>query len=241
MDTYADPSLLVQFRGMPVAFRLQRRDISSPALQSDSSHSASVSNYEPQQKTDAALIAAMARRDQAAAAQLYDRYSAMLFALALRITMRNSDAEEVVLDSFMQAWNSASTYDSARASVAGWLTTIARTRALDAVRARVRRDRVSERAATESNDDAPIAMSSSESSPIDLVEDQERGQVVGKALLQLPEKQRRVIELAFYEGLTHSEIAASLMEPLGTVKTRIRLAMLRLREVLGNSAREMRS
>ncbi|MBL0938030.1 MAG: sigma-70 family RNA polymerase sigma factor [Gemmatimonadaceae bacterium] len=184
---------------------------------------------------DAALLEAMRRGEQDAAAALYDLYSPMLLALALRICGQQPDAEEVVLDTFMQAWRDADRYDANRATVAGWLTTIARSRALDLVRARVRRQHASDAVQQRLVDESLTSVVQPADSAL---EHAEAGAAVRQAVSQLSEKQRCAIEMAFYEGLTHAEIAARLMEPLGTIKTRIRLGMTRLRDTLGPFALE---
>jgi RNA polymerase sigma-70 factor (ECF subfamily) len=193
-------------------------------------------NAPPVQEDDVALIAAMARGDERAAARVYDRHSAVVYGLALRIVHEVADAEEVVIEVFAQAWREAARFDSSRGSALGWLTTITRTRALDVVRSRQRRDRATNAASTML--DAPAAMSEGFRSPDTFVEDADRATAVAEALRELPEAQRSAIELAFYEGLTHPEVAERLKEPLGTVKTRIRLGMLKLRDILATLGSE---
>lgn len=185
---------------------------------------------------DVSLVQAMARGEERAAAALYDRHGAVMYGLALRMVGEPADAEDVVLDAFAQAWREASRFDGTRGSVLGWLTTIVRTRALDAIRARGRRTKMVESAAVRL--DEPAAMSAGAPAPDRAVEDAERAVAVSSALQSLPEPQRRAIELAFFEGLTHQEVAERLREPLGTVKTRIRLGMLKLRDMLGGLAPE---
>ena len=185
---------------------------------------------------DFELVVAMARGEERAASDLYDRHGAVMYGLALRMVSEPADAEEVVLDAFAQAWRDAVRFDTSRGSVLGWLTTIVRTRALDAIRARGRRAKLVDTASVRL--DEPAAMSQGAPAPDRAVEDSERNVAVGSALSALPEPQRRAIELAFFEGLTHQEVAERLREPLGTVKTRIRLGMLKLREMLGGLAPE---
>ena len=180
---------------------------------------------------DAALVAAMARQDERAAAQLYDQYSAAMFGLAVRIVGEGADAEDVVLDAFTQAWNSAERFDADRGTVLGWLTTITRTRALDSVRSRSRRSKAVE-AASRAMGDEPVAVAAAPASAAETLELGERAAAVNSAMEVLSGHQRDAIELAFFEGLSHSEIAERLGEPLGTIKTRIRLGMQRLRDVL---------
>jgi RNA polymerase sigma-70 factor (ECF subfamily) len=159
-----------------------------------------------------------------------------MYGLALRMVGESADAEEVVLEAFAQAWRDAVRYDTSRGSVVGWLTTIARTRALDLIRARGRRSKMTDTAANQL--DAPAAMGEGFRSADALVDDAERATAVASALNGLPDAQRRAIELAFFEGLTHPEVAERLREPLGTVKTRIRLGMQKLRDLLAGLAPE---
>lgn len=170
--------------------------------------------------------------DERAAAALFDRFGGMLYAVALRIVREGTDAEEVVAETFVQAWRSARTFDGARGSLATWLVMICRSRALDHVRARTRRERATEAAGRDGGDDAPPAMSIAPRSPAADAEQREREVLVASALAALPDVQRRAIELAFWDGLSHSEIADRLQEPLGTVKTRVRLGMQKLRDAL---------
>lgn len=185
---------------------------------------------------DGALVAAMARADERAAGVLYDRHGGIMYGLALRMVADPADAEEVVLDAFAQAWKEADRYDTSRGSVLGWLTTIVRTRALDTIRSRGRRTKLVDRASQQLSE--PAAMGEPVPPTDQAVEQQEIAQAVGAALQELPDVQRRAIELAFYEGLTHQEVAERLREPLGTIKTRIRSGMLKLRDMLDALAPE---
>jgi len=173
----------------------------------------------------------MAMGDDKALSALYDRYGARLYALAFTIVRDGADAEDVVLEAFLQAWRSAGRYDSARGSVVSWLTVIVRTRALDLVRSRIRRDRATTTAARDVGGGF-VAMGHAGEPPGESAERTERRQHVAAALRELPDSQQKVIELAFYEGRSQSEIAAMLKEPLGTVKTRARAGMRKLRESL---------
>lgn len=162
-------------------------------------------------------------------AELYDRHARPIYSLALRILGEPAEAEDVVQDVFSQAWRQASAYSASRGAVAAWLLTLTRSRAIDRLRARrarpmgVRDERVADTLA----DAGP---------PADLqVLSSEQVVRVRAALDELPLLQRAAVELAYFEGLTHAEIAARLEQPLGTVKTRIRLAMLRLRDVLAGT------
>lgn len=175
---------------------------------------------------DSELVSRMARGEDTALGDLYDRYGKTVYALALAIVREPADAEEVVVDAFGQAWRQAASYEAGRGSVGAWLATIARSRALDTVRARGRRAKAHERAALE-----PIATAGPD--PSRGVERSEARRLVSQALAALPGPQRTAIELAYFEGLSQSEIAERLAEPLGTVKTRIRAGMEKLRGLLG--------
>jgi RNA polymerase sigma-70 factor (ECF subfamily) len=180
---------------------------------------------------DPELVSRAASGDERAIAALYDRYGGVLYAVAYRITGQRADAEEVVLEAFAQVWRDAPRFDPARGSAAGWLTMIARSRALDLVRARGRRDRITASAAAEQPDASP-AMGDWRSDPAGTVDHAERRVHVREALANLSPPQRQAIELAYFEGLSQSEIAERLQEPLGTIKTRVRLGMQKLRETL---------
>jgi RNA polymerase sigma-70 factor (ECF subfamily) len=181
--------------------------------------------------SDGELIVGVAAGDERAMAALYDRYGAVLYAVAYRIVGQRADAEEVVVEAFAQAWRDAPRFEAARGSVAGWLTMIGRSRALDLVRARARRERITATAAAD-RPDAPLAMGAWRDDPAGAVDHAERRVRVREALDTLSPPQRQAIELAYFEGLSQSEIAERLQEPLGTIKTRVRLGMQKLRECL---------
>lgn len=184
-------------------------------------------------KTFDSLVDSMASGDERAAATLFDEFSPVLFALAFRIVGERADAEEVVLDAFTQAWKNAAFYRSDRSSVLSWLSMITRTRALDFVRARTRRARTLSNASRQMADE-PVAFGTGARAASDRLEDEERADAVGAALHSLAAPQRLAIELSFFSGLTHLEIAERLGEPLGTVKTRIRLGVQHMRNRLGD-------
>lgn len=184
-------------------------------------------------KTSDATLGAAIRRlaagDQVAAAELYDATSSMVFGLALRILGDRAAAEDIVIEVYAQAWKLAPSFDAGRGSPAGWLLTLTRSRALDALRSR-RRD-----AATETLD--TVAERACERpGPEEASLAAERHRVVSRALGHLAADQREALQLAYFNGLSHSQIAQQLGQPLGTVKTRIRQGMIQLRELLGHVA-----
>jgi RNA polymerase sigma-70 factor (ECF subfamily) len=172
----------------------------------------------------------MATGDDRALAELYDRHGRLAYSLAFSILGDGAEAEEAVADAFLQVWNSAATFDPQRSSAAGWLTMIVRTRALDRLRSRRRRGALVERVALLEGVD--VARPASSEDPALSAEQRDVREKVAAALAILPPPQRKVIELAFFGGLSHSEIAQELGEPLGTVKTRIRSGMEKLRAAL---------
>ncbi len=172
------------------------------------------------------LIAMTAQGDQAALATLYDRTSPQVFGLIHKILNNREAAEEVTLDVYTQVWRQAHTYDHTRGAPGAWLMTLARTRAIDRFRAGA-----VELARVESLD-AVEWFASTDDTPEQDVEGQERRRYVQQALAMLTPEQRQAIALAYFYGLSQSEIAAKLQLPLGTVKTRVRLGMIKLREAL---------
>lgn len=182
---------------------------------------------------DLAIVRRMVAGDPDALAELYDRFAPLVLAVARRILGGAGEAEEVLQEAFLQAWNQAERYDPGRSSVSTWLLLIARTRALDRLRSRGARERMAQAAAAE----PPAADTSSGGD--DSVLHRERRRRVRQALAELPEEQRRVLELAFYEGLSQSEIATRTGTPLGTVKTRALLGMKKLRQALRSEVREL--
>jgi len=171
------------------------------------------------------LVRRMAAGEHAAMAELYDQTNKMVYGLALRILADPAAAEDVMVEVYAQIWRQSATYDASRGSPSAWLLTVARSRALDARRARSR-DRATEsiEAAGELSSDSP--------GPEALSVAAERHRFVQGALAHLNSELRELIELAYFAGMSHSEIAVAQGQPLGTVKTRIRSAMMQLRERL---------
>jgi len=181
---------------------------------------------------DLALLRRIAAREQEALGELYDRYGALLLGLATRVLGRPGEAEEVVQETFIQVWNKARSYDPTRSSVSTWLILLGRSRAID----RLRRRKAAERAGEALRAESPTHASSSGPAGVLFRERRER---VRDELARLPAEQREVLELAFYEGLTQSEIAERTGIALGTVKTRTLLAMKKLRAALRSDVREL--
>ncbi len=179
---------------------------------------------------DSALVSRMAAGDERALGALYDRWEGAVRATALRIVPDGSEADDVVETVFWQAWRQAGRYDGGRGGVGSWLLTIARSRSLDARRAI---DRRREDHDLETGDDAGAeAFTASDVDPLAAAELAERATAVRIAVAALPPDQREALELGYFSGLSHSEIAERTGEPLGTIKTRLRLAIGKLRTAL---------
>ena len=171
------------------------------------------------------LIKGVMDQDQHAMARLYDATSRLVYGLVLRIVGDPSAAEEVLVDVYMQAWRQASRYSEDRGSPMAWLTTIARSRALDRLRSGSQDKQRSQPLELVGHQTASIGADHAAMAS-------ELQKIVHRALDSLSPEQREVIELAYYRGLSHREIATELGQPLGTVKTRTRLGMIKLREML---------
>lgn len=171
--------------------------------------------------SDLATVTAVKARDQGAMAQLYDRYSSIVYAVALRVLGDTGAAEDVLQEVFLQLWRNPGAFDSARGSLGAWLAVIARNRAIDALRKRKPETDL---------EDVIVSVAP------DLATDADRTRVAAKirgVLSSMPSPQRSALEMAYFEGLTHSEIASKTGEPLGTIKTRIRAGLLALRKAFG--------
>lgn len=178
---------------------------------------------------DRRLVARVAGGDRDAFAALFDRHSPLVLGVLMRMLRDRAEAEEILQEAFLQAWQDAADYRPERSSPRGWLLMLARSRAIDRVRSgRARRLR-EERSALE---DGVLSAGAEPPAGPARVEAAERRRTVGSALAELPAEQRRCIELAYFEGLSHTQIAARLETPLGTVKSRVLLGMRRLRTVL---------
>jgi len=179
----------------------------------------------PEADTDAQLLDNVAAGDADALAYLFDRHGAAVLGVLTRMLGRAGEADEVLQEVFLWLWKHPRRYDSSRSSLRGWLLVLARSRALDVLRAdrsrRVREEGVERERPTVHE---PV--------PLQDLEQREAERRLQRALGTLPDEQRRCIELAFFAGLSHSQIAARLQQPLGTVKSRIQLGMAKLRVAL---------
>jgi RNA polymerase sigma-70 factor, ECF subfamily len=175
---------------------------------------------------DATLVHRLLQKDVSAFEQLYDRHSRPIYSLVLRILQQAGTAEEVVQDVFLQLWRNAAQYDVSRGPFVPWLFTLARNRALDTLRLKSERQR---RREDQTEELPPIATVPQYEQQLD---EKHRAEKVRALMASLNPQQKKAIELAYFEGLSHSEIAAALKEPLGTVKSWIRNGLLRLKEEL---------
>lgn len=173
----------------------------------------------------AVLVLQIARGDRQAFGRFYDRYGSLVFTFAMRLLRVRSEAEDLLQEVFLQAWRQAATYSPERGSPEAWLVTITRSRAIDKLRSMRKREKSIARTDTVEGTEIGARVESGAAQS-------EAKLVVQDALAGLPEAQRRVLELAYFDGLTQSEIAARLGEPLGTVKTRMRAGLERLRGLL---------
>jgi RNA polymerase sigma-70 factor, ECF subfamily len=179
---------------------------------------------------DERLISLIVQSDEDALAQFYDRYNRLVFSLALAIINDRATAEEITLDVFMRIWQKAGTYRSDRAKVTTWLTHITRHHAIDVLRRRaVRLDQYAAQW-----DDALSHADGSQPDPQESAERSLRRKRVRAALAQLPADQKQAVILAYFGGYSHQQIAEALKQPLGTIKTRVRSALQKLRESLGD-------
>ena len=170
--------------------------------------------------SDLALVTASRSGDQGAMAALYDRYSSIVYSVALRVLQDAGAAEDVLQEVFMQLWRNPGAFDASRGNMAAWLAVIARNRAIDALRRRRPENNI---------EDVVLSVEHN------LASEADRSRTMHKvrgALQAMPAAQRAALEMAYFEGLTHTEIAGKTGEPLGTIKTRIRSGLVALRKVL---------
>ncbi len=171
---------------------------------------------------DQELIEQVKKRNRSAFKEIYSRFSQVTYNLSLRILRDKEDAEEVVQEIFLQVWNKAYTYDPDRGAVSTWVLNIARSRAIDKLRTMGYRDKNIEIDEEKVNSNVDLSRT---------IEEREKSKnIIKQALDSLPDNQRIAIELVYFEGLTHMEVAEKLDEPVGTIKTRIRLGVLKLKD-----------
>jgi len=178
------------------------------------------------EKQDRELIRRMSSKDARALDEFYDRYNRLAFSLVYRIVGNREDAEDVLVDVFWQVWQQAARYDASRGKPIAWLLTIARTRAIDSIRSSHRHPVTIEETPAQTE-----VRRTAEAEPDPFVLADTRNAVMG-ALKTLAEDQRVPLEMAYYRGMSHTEIAAALNQPLGTIKDRIRNGMMHLRKRL---------
>jgi len=183
----------------------------------------------PQQQNDREMLALIVKGDQRAFSQLYDRLNGPLYSLAIRMLGDASEAQDALQEVFLQIWRRAAFYDPEQSSVFSWAVLMTRSRVIDRLRRRDRRLRVIVASADDDQTDIASAASQEESAA-DTAGRNEEAMRARSSLNQLPAEQRQAIELAFFNDLTHQEIAAQLGQPLGTIKARIRRGLLKLKE-----------
>lgn len=192
------------------------------------------SSAKPEQtRYDIALVERIARRDESALSELHDRFAGLLLSLSRRVLGDHEEAEDVVQDVFVQVWKQAGRYDSSRASVSTWLSLIVRSRSIDRLRSR----QVKDRTAKSAHEENPQLDESPAGEP-NVLGDERRTRLQAE-LEALPKEQHEVLHLAFFEGMTQSEISESRGIPLGTVKTRTLLAMKKMRAALAEEIHEL--
>jgi len=189
-----------------------------------------VSSVSTDAADDRVLLRGVAAGDMEALRQLYARHSAVLFALALKVLSDRAEAEDVLQEAFVQVWKTAGSFDEERGKPIGWLIMLTRSRAIDQLRSRKARTRVTESMARD------LVKTAEARTPADEASASEAQRAIRARLKSLPAEQRLAIEMAYFGGLTQFEIAQQLGQPLGTVKTRIRNGMMRLRELLDGAS-----
>ena len=181
--------------------------------------------------SDAILMSRIRSRDSEALQQLYDRHSAIVFALCVRMLRDRNEAEDVMLEVFWELWDRASRYDASRSSPLTYLMRVTRSRLIDRLRARRSRQNA-EMASVESVSPSDFGTDDSGTEPLAGTLRTEQHALVKQAMAELTPDQRQAVEMAFFDAMTHTEIAEQLKQPLGTIKSRIRQALSRLRQSL---------
>jgi len=185
---------------------------------------------EPTKSMEVLLLQGIAQGDQQAFAQFYDRFSGLLYSLAIRILNDPKEAEDVLQEVFLQIWAKASLFDPQAGKPSGWALTLTRNKAIDRLRTSQRRYRLLEQVTAQA--DPPTG---APGQVAEKIQADEKAALIRSVVAALPSEQRQAIELAFFGGFTQTEISERLKQPLGTIKARIRRGMLQLRESLGES------
>lgn len=184
-------------------------------------------NEQEIKERDIELLRRIANADRTAFAEFYDLYSTLMFSVASKILNDNSDAEDVLQEAFLQIWEKAKNFDPKLGKASSWVATLTRNKAIDRGRASQRRNRLAEEAGAEFAINTEVAGTANEA-----VHGHEKAKLIQSAIVELPAEQRRAIELAYFSGLTQHEISEKLVQPLGTIKARIRRGLLNLRNQL---------
>jgi RNA polymerase sigma-70 factor, ECF subfamily len=187
---------------------------------------------EKDRQSDEDLLRAIALSDEESLAFLYDRYKTILFSIIFRILNNRAEAEDVLQDTFFQVWQKAGNFDESRGRGFTWLVTLARSRAIDRVRSLVSQQRIAD-------ESSGIEMVDRITDLEDRTVQKHQRHAVQNVMKELPEEQRKVLHLAYFEDLSQTEIAERLDEPLGTVKTRMRNGMIRLRDKFSDRLKEI--
>lgn len=175
------------------------------------------------------LMKRIKARDPKALEQLYDIYSTLLYGLVIPIVKKREEAEDVLQEVFITIWEKASTFDEDRGNVYSWIVTLTRNKAIDRIRSKGYK---SQQKASVSTSEPDFTLEGDRYDPLETTIHSDRAELVKMALDQIPEKQREVIKIAYYQGMTQSEIADHLNLPLGTVKTRTRQGLIKLKDIL---------
>jgi RNA polymerase sigma-70 factor (ECF subfamily) len=186
-------------------------------------------------KRDRALLRRIVAKEPQALGELYDHYNRLLFGLLLSILKKRTEAEDLLQEVFTQIWEKADQFDAASGSAYTWICTITRNKAIDRLRSKVYKEQKKQSSSLD-DDDVHVTLYSSENNPLEDTILNERAKLVKQAMEQLSDKQREVIEVAYFEGKTQSEISEEFDVPLGTIKTRMRDAMIKLRTLLAEEA-----
>ena len=184
-------------------------------------------NEQETQDRDIELLRQIAAGDRSSFAEFYDRHSTLMFSVACKILNNNTEAEDVLQETFLQIWEKASKFDPKLGKASSWAAILVRNKAIDRIRASQRRARLAEEAGAEQAVTTPPTDTANEN-----LYGHEKAQMIQSAIGELPNEQRQAIELAYFSGLTQDQISKKLNEPLGTIKARIRRGLLKLRDRL---------